>query len=331
MRRRTAVLSASAALAMSLLLGACASEADPPSETEQSASATETANTIEPAATDDALPVTVTGDVNPTVKPTVEFTPPLSVTETSRKIVAPGTGAEITAEDEVQFAYTLIAGSTGAELDSSYGKTDARFELGEITMGLARGFVGAHVGDRLVVAIAPEDGFGDQVAQFGQEGVDATTTMLMVADVVRIVPTMAEGTPVTPPANLPTVTTDEKGVPTGFDIPDPTPPADLVVQPLIEGSGPVVTAGMNLKVQYLGAQLSDGTVFDQSWSKGTPFTFVIGQQQVIQGWDAGLVGQKIGSRVLLVIPAAQAYGDEPAQEGAPSGALAFVVDILDGY
>jgi peptidylprolyl isomerase len=329
-RRRTAVLSASAAMAMSLLLGACASESETPSEAEQSASASESANTITPAVTDDDLAVTVTGEVNPTVKPEVQFTPPLSVTETSRKIVAPGTGDEVVSTDEVQFAYTLYAGSTGEELDTSYGKTDARFELPQITMGLARGFVGAHVGDRLVIAIAPDDGFGSAVTQFGKENVDETTTIVVVADIVRIVPTMAEGDAVTPPADLPVVTTDDTGVPTGFTISDPTPPAELVVQPLIQGTGPAVTAGMNLKVQYLGARLEDGEIFDQSWTRGEAFTFVIGQGNVITGWDQGLIGQNVGSRVLLEIPADQAYGDEPSGT-QPAGALVFVVDILDGY
>ncbi|WP_380175939.1 FKBP-type peptidyl-prolyl cis-trans isomerase [Kineococcus sp. DHX-1] len=330
MRRRTALMSASAALAMSLL-GACASEGDTPTPSEQTASASASANTIEPAVTDDALPVQVSGEVNPDVKPTVAITAPLSVTETSRKIVAKGTGPVVEATDKIAFAYTLYAGSTGEELDSSYGKTPARFDLPKITMGLARGFVGTNVGDRVVIAIAPSDGFGDAVKNFGKENVDASTTIVVVADVVKIVPTTAEGTPVTPPAGLPTVVANDKGVPTGFTITDETPPANLVVQPLIEGTGPAVTSGMNLSVQYLGARLADGQVFDQSWSKGQPFSFVIGQKNVIEGWDAGLIGQKIGSRVELVIPAAQAYGDEPANPGAPAGALVFVVDILDGF
>jgi peptidylprolyl isomerase len=298
-RRRTAVLSASAALAMTLL-GACASEGDAPSETEQSASASESAAAIEPAVDDAALAVTVTGEVNPTVKPTVTFTPPLSVTETSRKIVAPGTGDAVTDTDELQFAYSLYAGSTGEELDSSYGGTDARFQLAQITKGLARGFVGAHVGDRVVVA-----------------------------DLVRVIPAMAEGTPVTPPADLPVVTLDDKGVPTGFTVSNPAPPADTIVQPLIQGSGPALTAGMNVKMQYVGATLADGKVFESSWTT-KPFETQIGAGKLIAGWDEGLLGQTVGSRVLLVIPAAKAYGDAPTG-GQPAGALVFAVDILDGY
>ena len=328
MRRRTVVLSAASA-ALAIALGGCASEPDAPSQAEQTASASASAATIEPAVTDDALAITVTGEVNPTVKPQVTFTTPFTVTETARKVVAAGSGAEIAAQDQVQFAYTLYAGSTGEEMDTSYGKTDARFKLGEVTKGIARGMVGAHVGDRLAIAISPEDGFGDASTQFGKEGVDATTTFVLVADVVRIIPSMAEGTPVTPPANLPAVVLDDKGVPTGFTVSDPTPPADTVAQPLIQGTGATITSGMNVTMQYVGATLADGTVFETSWTSQA-FQTVIGTGQVIPGWDEGLVGQTVGSRVLLVIPAADAYGDAPTG-GQPAGALVFVVDVLDAY
>lgn len=329
MRRRSALLSASAVLAMTVVLGACASEPEP-TPAEQSSSASASAAAIEPALVDDALAVTVTGEVNPAVKPTVQIATPLAVTETTRKVVAAGTGPEIAADDQVQFAYTLYAGSTGEELDTSYGKTDARFQLGEVTKGIARGLVGTKVGDRVVVAISPDDGFGDAATQFGKEGVDATTTMVLVADVVRVIPSQAEGAAVTPPADLPTVTTDADGVPTAIDPKGYAAPADLVVQPLITGTGPAVTSGQTISVQYLGATLADGAIFDQSWTSGQPFNTAIGTGQVIPGWDNGLVGQTVGSRVLLVIPAAQAYGDQPTG-GQPAGALVFVVDILDAY
>ncbi|MGI4895184.1 MAG: FKBP-type peptidyl-prolyl cis-trans isomerase [Janthinobacterium lividum] len=329
MRRRSAVLSA-ASLALAFSLGACASEPDTPSPAEQTSSASSSAAAIEPAPNVDTLSITVTGEVNPLVKPTVQITTPLTVTETSRKIIAAGKGDEVKASDSVQFAYTLYAGSTGEELDTSYGKSDARFNLAEVTKGIAKGMVGAHVGDRLAVAIAPADGFGDAATQFKKEGVDATTTFVLVADIIRIIPTMAQGSPVTPPANLPTVTLDDKGVPTGFTVSDPTAPAATIAQPLIQGSGPVITSGMTVSMQYVGATLADGKVFETSWTGTAPFSTAIGTGQVIPGWDKGLVGQTVGSRVLLVIPAADAYGDEPTG-GQPAGALVFVVDILDAY
>ncbi|WP_432497568.1 FKBP-type peptidyl-prolyl cis-trans isomerase [Kineococcus auxinigenes] len=328
MHRRIAALPATA-VALAVLLGSCASEPEAPSQAEQSASATQTAATIEPAVTAD-LPVEVTGEVNPDIAPQVQITTPLSVEETTREVIAPGSGEEITVQDRVQFAYALYAGSTGELLDSSYGATDARFELAEVTKGIARGLVGAHVGDRLAIAIAPEDGFGEAAAQFGKEGVDADTTFVLVADVERIIPTQATGEAVEPPANLPAVDVDEQGVPTGFTVSDPTPPADTVAQTLIRGTGPAVSSGMTVTMQYVGATLADGEVFESSWTGTEPFQTTIGTGQVIAGWDEGIVGQTVGSRVLLVIPAADAYGEAPTG-GQPAGALVFVVDILDAY
>ncbi|WP_432488970.1 FKBP-type peptidyl-prolyl cis-trans isomerase [Kineococcus sp. SYSU DK018] len=328
MPRRIAALPA-AAVALAVLLGACASEPEAPTPAEQSASASEAAATVEPAVDAD-LPVEVTGDVDPAVAPQVQITTPLTVEETSREVVAQGSGEEVALEDEVQFAYALYAGSTGELLDSSYGGTDARFELGDVTKGIARGLVGSHVGDRLVIAIAPDDGFGEAASQFGKEGVDAETTFVLVADVVRIVPTQATGERVDAPANLPAVDVDEQGVPTGFTVSEPTPPADTVAQTLIKGTGPVITSGMTVKMQYVGATLADGEVFESSWQGADAFETTIGTGQVIAGWDEGIVGQTVGSRVLLVIPAADAYGEQPTG-GQPAGALVFVVDILDAY
>ncbi|NAZ86030.1 FKBP-type peptidyl-prolyl cis-trans isomerase [Kineococcus indalonis] len=329
MLRRTAVLPA-AAVALAVLLGSCASEPDTPSPAEQTSAASQAAAEVDPAKVDDALPVTVTGDLDPAVAPAVDFAKPLTVTETTRKVVAAGTGEEVGADDEVRFAYALYAGPTGELLDSSYGKTDLRIEVAQVTKGIARGVLGAHVGDRLAIAIAPEDGFGEAVTQFGKPGVDATSTVVLVADITGVVPTIATGEAVTPPAGLPTVVLDDAGVPQDVEVTDTAPPADTVAQTLIEGTGPVVTSGMQVKMQYVGATLADGEVFESSWESGNAFETVIGQGQVIAGWDKGIPGQTVGSRVLLVIPAADAYGDAPTG-GQPAGALVFVVDILDAY
>ncbi|MFC3996354.1 FKBP-type peptidyl-prolyl cis-trans isomerase [Nocardiopsis sediminis] len=136
-------------------------------------------------------------------------------------------------------------------------------------------------------------------------------------------------------------TTDggEDGLPTAPDaghdrpaisIPEDTdPPSDLESVQLIEGDGPEVEAEQQLVVQYTGVTWNDGEVFDSTWDRGgAPATFPIGAGQVIEGWDEGLVGQKVGSRVMLVIPEDLAYGDAAAESGSPEGTLVFVVDIL---
>ncbi len=100
----------------------------------------------------------------------------------------------------------------------------------------------------------------------------------------------------------------------------------LTVTPLIEGTGPKVKKGQSITTNYVGVFYDSGEEFDSSWERGQPATFPIGVGQVIPGWDNGLVGVTVGSRVQLDIPADQAYGD--GEGGRPGGPLRFVVDIL---
>ncbi|WP_341718634.1 FKBP-type peptidyl-prolyl cis-trans isomerase [Micromonospora sp. FIMYZ51] len=101
---------------------------------------------------------------------------------------------------------------------------------------------------------------------------------------------------------------------------------ELSVTPLIEGTGPKVTAGQTITTNYVGVFYENGEQFDSSWDRGEPATFPIGVGQVIEGWDKGLVGVTVGSRVQLDIPAELAYGDGAG--GRPGGPLRFVVDVL---
>ena len=81
-------------------------------------------------------------------------------------------------------------------------------------------------------------------------------------------------------------------------------------------------------MNYVGVTFADGKEFDSSWGEGKqPFSFALGTGNVIKGWDQGLEGVKVGSRVQLDIPADLAYGDNPSG-GQPAGALRFVVDVL---
>jgi peptidylprolyl isomerase len=102
----------------------------------------------------------------------------------------------------------------------------------------------------------------------------------------------------------------------------------LKVTTRIQGTGPAVKAGQTISVNYVGVNYSTGEVFDASWdhTPAGPTSFEIGTGKVIKGWDQGLVGVNVGSRVQLDIPAALAY---PSQTSGPTaGALRFVVDIL---
>ena len=98
---------------------------------------------------------------------------------------------------------------------------------------------------------------------------------------------------------------------------------------LVEGDGATPEDGQTVVVHYSG-WLEDGTPFDSSLERGEPFSFALGQGQVIAGWDEGVATMNVGSKRQLVIPADLAYGDSGAGNIIPPGAtLVFEVELLD--
>ncbi|QGQ20121.1 FKBP-type peptidyl-prolyl cis-trans isomerase [Cellulomonas sp. JZ18] len=111
--------------------------------------------------------------------------------------------------------------------------------------------------------------------------------------------------------------------------PDSAAPDELEVVVLSRGDGELVEAGQDIEVHYLG-QSWQGGVFDNSYDRGSSISFPIGVGAVIAGWDEGLVGQQVGSRVLLSIPSHLGYGDRGVPQAGIKGGdtLVFVVDIV---
>jgi FKBP-type peptidyl-prolyl cis-trans isomerase len=105
-------------------------------------------------------------------------------------------------------------------------------------------------------------------------------------------------------------------------------PGCLEYVDLAVGSGPLAQAGANVTVQYTG-WLTDGTKFDSSRDRGTPFSFALGAGKVIQGWDQGVVGMKVGGRRKLIIPSDLGYGDSGFGGVIPPKAtLVFIVEVV---
>jgi peptidylprolyl isomerase len=272
--------------------------------------------------------VQIEGD--PGTEPTVTFDTPLQVSEPVAWVESEGDGEPLEEGQSVGLHYVALSGDDGSELGSTW--QDGRPE--RVTLGdpqylqpLNDALTGQSVGARIVFGIP---GGGGEGAEQSEQAEQFPAT-LMVIDVVdtRTIPDRAEGTPVEPAEGLPEVELAEDGTPT-VTIPEGAEePEELVVQTLIEGDGPEVESGQNITVQYHGVLWSDGSVFDSSWERGSPAQFGIGVGQVIPGWDQGLVGQTVGSQVLLVIPAELAYGDQDRPGIPADSTLVFVVDILD--
>ena len=112
-------------------------------------------------------------------------------------------------------------------------------------------------------------------------------------------------------------------------IPEGEPPADLLIEDEIVGDGDEATVGKRVIVHYAGVAWSNGREFDASWNRGDTFDFRLGAREVIEGWDQGVKGMKVGGRRRLTIPPHRGYGDRGAGGVIRGGeTLVFVVDLV---
>ncbi len=252
--------------------------------------------------------VTVTGE--PGRAPTVTYVTPLSVSKTYRSTVWPGTGPELVEGGPVLIDFWLENATDASLVDESFTSNPTPRLLTEEDLGtdLYKTLKGQQVGARLL-QVSPGSGSG---------ALDYPTVT-----VLDVLPTRADGQPVPPREGLPPVTLADNGAPsitpTGTD-----PPADLVVQALIRGTGDQVAEGDVITVQYTGFAWTTGEAFDSTWHSGLPVSFSL---QDVQAWQEGLVDQPVGSQVMLVVPPTYALGvtDSPELAGQT---VVFVIDIL---
>jgi peptidylprolyl isomerase len=270
----------------------------------------------------------------PGAKPTLTFKKAFVASKTDRRLLATGTGNIVKPGQRLIIDYLGVNGTDGKEFDSSFGKKDhfiLTLDDKEIIKGLVDGLSGVTVGSRVLIAIPPADGYGTKGAP--QAGIGPTDTLLFVVDLKSAsdILTRATGTAVKPKSGQPKVTLDKKtGAPT-ITLPKGKAPTQLAVSTLIQGKGAKVAKGQTITAHYTGVIWPGGKVFDSSWSRDSPATFPIGTGSVIAGWDEGLVGKRVGSQVLLVIPPDKGYGVSGKPEANIKGTdtLVFVVDILD--
>jgi FKBP-type peptidyl-prolyl cis-trans isomerase len=230
-------------------------------------------------------------------------------------------------------AYTWDGTTSKKISELSTGQPDP-LDVGSTIPGLDKSLEGSRAGSRLLITIPPKDGFG--ASGNSELGVTGSDTLVFVVDVLGAYQKTSGAHGIheaVSQTGLPAVGTSSPGKAPPIRIPQTGPPATLQVQTLIRGSGPVVKKGNLLVAAYEGVIWRTGKVFDSSWKRGQPDAFEIGTGQVIKGWDDGLVGKRVGSRVLLVVPPADGYGTQGSSEAGINGTdtLVFVVDILGTY
>jgi FKBP-type peptidyl-prolyl cis-trans isomerase len=252
------------------------------------------------------------------------------------KTLVKGTGPVLSKSDAFvgNYAVYIWSGKTHKLAQSTFQTKTPQLFSGTLLPGLEDALQGKKMGSRVLAVIPPKYGYGK--TGNSSAGVSATDTLVFVIDMIKEFGNTqaAAGSHVSDGGGaLPTVSAKSGATPT-ITIPGAAhkPPATLVTKTLIKGSGPVVTKGQTVVTQYVGAIWRTGKVFDSSWSRGEPFGFTIGAtpSQVITGWDKGLIGQTVGSRVMLIVPPADGYGKTGSSQAGIKGTdtLVFVVDIL---
>jgi len=268
--------------------------------------------------------VEVAGDVGQ--PPTLTLPAPLGAATSQRAVVSEGAGPETATGDVVQVAVTVFDATTGAQV-SSAGYERGRGEQLTISAdyyvpGLEAALLCNQAGSRTVTVASAAD---MQPAQPGTAPPNAAA--VFVVDTFTIVPTRATGVDQPAQPGFPEVELADDGRPT-VTIPDADPPAELQIEVLKKGDGEVVPDPANVTVQYQGVTWRDGKVFDESWGKGTPTPF--STEQVVSGFAKAMIGQTVGSQVLVVVPPAEGYGDagQPSAGIEGDDTLVFVIDVL---
>jgi len=290
------------------------------------------------SSTSSAAPaVSVSGDFGKA--PAVNIPAQKASSKLTVKTLVHGSGQALARTDAFvgNYAIYLWSGTSHKLLQSTF-KTGGNPTLfsGSLLPGLETALVGQKMGSRVLAVIPPKQGFGARGD--AQAGIKGTDTLVFVVDMLKDFAgnASAAGQQVsTGGSGLPTVAAGAAGTAPAIKVPGGNPPANLTTKVLIKGTGPAVAGGNTVVVQYVGAIWRDGTQFDSSWKRSQPFGFTIGASpsQVIAGWDKGLAGQTVGSRVMLVIPPADGYGKagSPQAHIKPTDTLVFVVDILGAF
>ena len=264
----------------------------------------------------------------PLTKPTVSFASPITADSIQSKIVFEGDGNVFTGKNMIEFEFAGYNGGTGELLQETEfdGKNPAPGFFGPDSVpNFCSALVGAKEGSRIVAIFPPKDAHDGRGVE--SLGIGPDDSFVFIFDLSRVYLEKAEGSAVAPEAGMPAVVTTPEGIP-GITIPNTEAPSDLRIAQLIKGAGETVKSGDNVTMHYSGFLWADGSKFDSSWDKGSPAQFVVAQGQLIDGFLSAVVGQQVGSRVVVVIPPALGYGEQGSDTIPANSTLVFVIDIL---
>ncbi|MTB89707.1 FKBP-type peptidyl-prolyl cis-trans isomerase [Aeromicrobium senzhongii] len=254
--------------------------------------------------------------------PKATFTTPLTVKadDLQRTVVDEGKGDDTAEGEQVEAVITVFNGRTGKQALSEQATLtagdDKTFEA------FRAGIECVPVGSRVVTTVVASDVYGDQ--GYPDLDIKPDDSLVVVTDVVDV---REEVKAKEWKKDVPEVSLE--GDEPQVTLPTTAPPKDVLVKVLKEGDGKKVKAGDVLTVNYQGRTWEDnGKVFQQTFGKdGQPAQ--LSTDQVVQGFKAGLIGQKVGSTVLITMPPEYGFGAEASKENPLAGkSVVFVVEIV---
>lgn len=288
-----------------------------------------------PTFSEGASSSTVRADGTVGTEPTITFPTPLRPEGVQLSVLELGQGTGLEPGQYADLQITGLFGRDGTILTSTgyeEGQYARRIVGDDSVIGDA--LVCAPVGSRLAVTAASGEVFGP--GALTSFGFDDDETVVLVLDVDSGYPARADGRSQLGSAGLPAVVTAPSGQP-GITIPAQDAPGELTVSALKRGDGAVIERGDEAVLHYTGWLWGPAeTVFDSSWENGVPVNFGMrsideaeGQGGLIPGFVDGVVGQTVGSQVLIVIPPEFGYPAGTSPTSIPEGStLIFVVDVL---
>jgi peptidylprolyl isomerase len=274
--------------------------------------------------------VTISGDVG--TAPEVTWNSKMTVSDVQNTTLTKGDGDTVAKGDMVSAQIWVGNGYTQKTAYSTYDQGGAQSVTVDDTLSpvLADAMTGATVGSRIAVTAPADKLFGP--SGNAQLNIGNKDPILVIIDIIsKPKPPLSgpKGKAQPSPAWAPKIVEKGTKVSSLNFAGTPKPDGKLRSAVLIQGTGATVKKGQTITVNYLGQVYKAKKPFDESYSK-QPASFAIGTGAVISGWDKTLVGQKVGSRVILAIPPKEGYGKKGQPTAGIKGTdtLYFVVDIL---
>jgi FKBP-type peptidyl-prolyl cis-trans isomerase len=259
--------------------------------------------------------VTVSGAFGKTL--TASFSKPLNATSLQRTVVTTGTGNRTAKGQKVDTMISVFLGSSGKNVLPAQA-VPLTVDDSQMIPAFNDGISCVSIGSRVVVAVPAKDVYG--TTGNPNLGIQATDTMVIVTDVLGVTKPLVAKAWTT---NLPTVTFSSTGVPK-VTLPTGKPSPDLELKVLRQGTGTVVGSGDSVTLNYQGTSWDTRKIFDQSYGR-RPATFAT--TAVVRGFGAALVGQKVGTRLIVTIPPRYAYGEKGSGQALAGQTLVFVIEI----